>query len=248
MDGDGEGSEGELDPDATLNQVHAALHGVSSRIQKDVTRCRKRLAAWKKNASASLSKRCSELLQAFTADLAQLRQKAGREISDVHAACSSDLAAARALAFTAAPEHGTLTRRAKALEDAVTHALRRTTRLLEDERAAAGSQLAALALQDVSAVIAVTPWLPPLVLASFSQYALDSRILAGRPLRASSLGRYNGIGYFVVLGTAVIGTAISLRTELLEPVVKGMAWLLVITTLLSMVDRLVAYQTAPDSP
>ena len=111
-----------------------------------------------------------------------------------------------------------------------------------------GLSLAALALQDVSPVIAVTPWLPPLVLASFSQYALDSRILAGRPLRASSLGRYNGIGYFVVLGTAVIGTAISLRTELLEPVVKGMAWLLVITTLLSMVDRLVAYQTAPDSP
>ena len=111
-----------------------------------------------------------------------------------------------------------------------------------------GLSLAALAFQDVSPVIEVTAFLPPLVLASFSQYALDSRVLAGRPLRASSLGRYNGIGYFVVLGTAVIGAAISLPVGLLQPAVMGMGWLLVTTTLVSMVDRLVAYRTTPDSP
>lgn len=44
-------------------------------------------------------------------------------------------------------------------------------------------------------------WTPALLVimipAAFLQYMLDSKTLAGQPLRASSLGRYNGISYFV---------------------------------------------------
>jgi len=97
------------------------------------------------------------------------------------------------------------------------------------------------------------PWgLPVLVLLSFGQYALDSKVLAGRALRASALGRYNGIGYFVLLGIAVIGAivfpAMGLTVSLLGHLVSLLAWVLVVTTLLSMLDRLLAYRTARDSP
>ncbi|MGI9322894.1 MAG: CDP-alcohol phosphatidyltransferase family protein, partial [Pseudomonadales bacterium] len=49
------------------------------------------------------------------------------------------------------------------------------------------------------------PWLlPVLVPLAFLQYLLDSRSLAGQPLRASQLGRYNGIAYFVLAGFPVM--------------------------------------------
>lgn len=109
-----------------------------------------------------------------------------------------------------------------------------------------------LALALFGAVL-VVPWLlPPLVLASFAQYALDSKVLAGRSLRASALGRYNGIGYFVLLGIAVIGASVfpivGLSRELLARLVIVLGWVLVVTTLLSMLDRLLAYRTARGSP
>lgn len=99
----------------------------------------------------------------------------------------------------------------------------------------------------------VVPWgLPVLVVLSFTQYALDSKVLAGRALRASALGRYNGIGYFVVLGIALIGAvvfeALGLSRALLAQLVNLCGWLLVVTTLLSMLDRLLAYRTARGSP
>jgi len=81
---------------------------------------------------------------------------------------------------------------------------------------------------------------------------LDSKVLAGRALRASALGRYNGIGYFVVLGIAVIGALVfpmlGLSHALLAQLVTLCGWALVITTLLSMLDRLLAYRTARGSP
>ena len=46
--------------------------------------------------------------------------------------------------------------------------------------------------------------LPPLVLAAFLQYTFDSRALSGQTLRASSLGRLNGIAFFVLLGFPVV--------------------------------------------
>jgi len=111
-----------------------------------------------------------------------------------------------------------------------------------------GFSLGALAVLTGPSAIAVTPLLPVLVFLSFTQYALDSKVLRGQALRASVLGRYNGIGYFVVLGTAVIGGALNLPRGLLSPVVTVMAWLLVVSTLLSMLDRFLAYRKVPDLP
>ncbi len=83
----------------------------------------------------------------------------------------------------------------------------------------------------------VNPWLCGLIPAAFIQYMLDSRSLAGRPLRTSLIGRYNGVAYFVVAGTA-IGAAL-LDWQWLLPVVAVAAWILVATTVVSMIDRLV---------
>jgi phosphatidylglycerophosphate synthase len=91
--------------------------------------------------------------------------------------------------------------------------------------------LAALAYRGI-----VTPLLAPLVLLAFAQYALDSRVLAGRRLRTSKLGRWNGIAYYVLLGTPLTRNALGLDWpgygfEAL------FAWVLVATTLFSMIDR-----------
>lgn len=78
--------------------------------------------------------------------------------------------------------------------------------------------------------------LPYLVGAAFLQYVLDSKTLAGRPLRASALGRWNGIGYFVPIGIIVTRQSISLDL----PPDEWVLWLglaLVATTLISMTDR-----------
>lgn len=90
---------------------------------------------------------------------------------------------------------------------------------------------------------AVPAALPPLVLAAFAQYALDSRALAGRPLRASALGRWNGVAYFVLLGIPVVrdGLAIGWPPGAL---VRALGWALVATTCASMLDRLLAWRRA----
>jgi len=89
------------------------------------------------------------------------------------------------------------------------------------------------------------PWLlPPLIAIAFAQYLLDSRVpqQAGRPregwaLRASSLGRWNGIGYFIALGIPVVRDGLSLGWPPAGwSLVIG--WVLVVTTLVSMADRL----------
>lgn len=80
--------------------------------------------------------------------------------------------------------------------------------------------------------------LPCLVVAAFLQYTLDSRALSGQPLRTSSLGRYNGISYFVLGGFPVMQHALQIQ---LIPAAyfPWIAWGLVITTVISMLDRLV---------
>lgn len=90
----------------------------------------------------------------------------------------------------------------------------------------------ALALQGVLPVP-----LPLLIAAAFLQYALDSRVSATRPLRGSTLGRWNGIAYYVVLAVPIVRDALGLgwpRPDLL----LALGWGLVGTTLLSMIDRL----------
>jgi len=83
--------------------------------------------------------------------------------------------------------------------------------------------------------------LPALVLAAFAQYALDSRALAGRPLRASALGRWNGIGYFVLLGIPVVRDGLELGWPA-DALVRALGWALVATTCASMLDRLLAHR------
>ena len=80
-------------------------------------------------------------------------------------------------------------------------------------------------------------------MSAFAQYALDSRALAGRPLRASALGRWNGIAYFVLLGIPVVrdGLAIGWPPDAL---VRVLGWALVATTCASILDRLVALARA----
>jgi phosphatidylglycerophosphate synthase len=83
---------------------------------------------------------------------------------------------------------------------------------------------------------AVPAPLPLLVAAAFVQYVLDSRALAGRRLRASRLGRYNGIAYFVLLGIPLVRDALGLAAPG-PAAVRALGWLLVATTLASMAER-----------
>jgi len=79
--------------------------------------------------------------------------------------------------------------------------------------------------------------LPPLIVAAFAQYALDSRALQGSALRASALGRWNGIAYFVLLGVPVVRDGVGIGWPP-DALVRGLGWALVATTLLSMALRL----------
>ena len=78
--------------------------------------------------------------------------------------------------------------------------------------------------------------LPFLVAVAFSQYLLDSRALAGRPLRASFLGRWNGIFYFVLIGIPLVRDALGLGWPGAGLVVL-IGWALVASTVVSMADR-----------
>ena len=84
--------------------------------------------------------------------------------------------------------------------------------------------------------------LPFLVAAAFLQYALDSRSISGRRLRASLLGRWNGIFYFVLIGIPVVRDALAL-TWPGSLLLFALGWLLVVSTLLSMADRGWAFAT-----
>jgi phosphatidylglycerophosphate synthase len=94
------------------------------------------------------------------------------------------------------------------------------------------STLAALAWRGVLPAL-----LPLLVAAAFAQYALDSHVGADRPLRASRLGRWNGIAYYVLAGTAVVRDGLGLRWPP-DSWLAALGWLLVTSTLASMVSRL----------
>jgi cardiolipin synthase len=86
---------------------------------------------------------------------------------------------------------------------------------------------------------AIPALLPPLVAAAFLQYVLDSRALAGRRLRASALGRANGLAYFVLLGIPLVRDALGLGVPGAGPV-RALGWALAAATLLSMADRAAA--------
>ena len=88
------------------------------------------------------------------------------------------------------------------------------------------------------ALVGVLPaLLPALIALAFTQYAIDSRVGAARPLRGSALGRWNGIAYYAVIAVPVTRDALGLEWPGPDPV-SALGWALVGTTLLSMADRL----------
>jgi phosphatidylglycerophosphate synthase len=85
----------------------------------------------------------------------------------------------------------------------------------------------------------LTFWLPPLVLIAFAQYVFDSYWLHRRKqLRMSIIGRWNGIFYFVppllLASAAVLPDNTS---ALLRGCANWFAWALVLSTLVSIMDR-----------
>ena len=87
---------------------------------------------------------------------------------------------------------------------------------------------------------AVTPILPALIPFAFGQYVVDSYVWhRQRQLRASGLGRWNGIFYFVPI---VLVAAARLPfpagfASLLPPAAAAIGYLLVASTVVSMIDR-----------
>ena len=85
--------------------------------------------------------------------------------------------------------------------------------------------------------------LPVLIAVAFSQYVVDSYWLHRRKhLRMSTIGRWNGIAYFVplvVLAAARLDVVPPL-TPLLTSVARLVANVLVASTLVSIVDRATA--------
>lgn len=91
--------------------------------------------------------------------------------------------------------------------------------------------------------------LPFLIAAAFVQYAVDSRTRTGG-LRASRLGRWNGIAYYVIVAIPVVRDALGLGWPG-AALVRALGWLLVATTLASMADRFMLarrFRRAPGSP
>ena len=87
---------------------------------------------------------------------------------------------------------------------------------------------------------AVTPFLPVLIPFAFGQYVVDSYVWhRQRQLRASFLGRWNGILYFVpiVLIAAARLPFPASFAALLRLAASVLAYLLVASTIMSMIDR-----------
>src|SRR5215471_19210566 len=93
------------------------------------------------------------------------------------------------------------------------------------------------------------PWLLPLLItAAFAQYVIDSYwVHRHAKLRGSKLGRYNGILYFV---PPIMDILIRIGIRFLQPLLTILVWLLVLTTIVSMGQRLKFMrlpETAPES-
>jgi cardiolipin synthase len=86
----------------------------------------------------------------------------------------------------------------------------------------------------------LAPTLLPVVIAlAFAQYVIDSRVAAGAPLRPNPIGRWNGIAYWVLIGTPLVRDAVGVLWPW-DTLVWLAGWLLVATTGLSMTQRFLA--------
>jgi len=81
------------------------------------------------------------------------------------------------------------------------------------------------------------PWiLPVLITAAFAQYVIDSYwVHRQTKLRGSKLGRYNGILYFA---PSCMDALIRMGLRFLQLPLTVLSWLLVLSTLVSMAQRL----------
>jgi|SaaInlStandDraft_1057018.scaffolds.fasta_scaffold25888_2 phosphatidylglycerophosphate synthase len=80
--------------------------------------------------------------------------------------------------------------------------------------------------------------LPMLTALAFAQYAIDSNVHHGQSLIASRLGRYNGIGYFLFAGALVLSEVLNPNHRYWSLFIRSAEIMLVMTTTLSMADRL----------
>ena len=94
---------------------------------------------------------------------------------------------------------------------------------------------------------AVPPALPVLVAAAFGQYVFDSYLVHRRKrLRMSTIGRWNGIGYFVplVVIAAARLEAVPGATVFLMQAARLAAYALIVSTVVSIADRATAARTS----
>ena len=98
-----------------------------------------------------------------------------------------------------------------------------------------------------AAALAIVGALPvalaPLILLAFLQYAVDSRLMGHRELRASRLGRWNGVAYYVAVATPIMRDAFGFDWPG-STLVIWFGWALVASTALSMASRLRALLAA----
>ena len=92
------------------------------------------------------------------------------------------------------------------------------------------------------------PWfLPFLVAVAFAQYVWDSGSLNRAPLRASSIGKLNGMMYFAFVVLLIAREAFFLPLPN-AAATSYLAWGLVLSTLISIADRLTAMRQASRVP
>jgi phosphatidylglycerophosphate synthase len=89
------------------------------------------------------------------------------------------------------------------------------------------------------------PWILPIcITAAFAQYVVDSYWIHARAgLRGSKLGRYNGMLYFA---PPCVDALIRLGAGFLRPLLRVLVWGLVVSTIVSMLQRLTYRRLAKD--
>ncbi|MFT4561500.1 MAG: phosphatidylglycerophosphate synthase [Gammaproteobacteria bacterium] len=80
------------------------------------------------------------------------------------------------------------------------------------------------------------PMLPVLIAVAFIQYSIDSGKQRNTGLRASSIGRWNGIAYFVITGLAV-AVHLFIVDSLARDILNSFAYLLCVSTGVSILAR-----------
>ena len=93
----------------------------------------------------------------------------------------------------------------------------------------------------------ITCALPILVVIAFAQYVWDSGSLRRAPLRASSIGKLNGMMYFAFVILLIAREAFFLPIPN-AAATSYLAWGLVLSTLVSITDRLIAIRHASRAP